>query len=170
MAAGLVGFALGTDTAGSGRVPAAFNNIVGLKPTRGLLSTRGVVPACRSLDCVSIFALTASDAADRAARREGLDAPIRSRAGGGAGARCRAPRGARFGVPRDRPARVLRQPETAALSLRSARFESLGGTSVDIDFTPFLEAARLLYEGPWVAERYLAIRDFIERSRRRCIP
>ena len=63
VAAGLVSFALGTDTAGSGRVPAAFNNIVGLKPTRGLLSTRGVVPACRSLDCVSVFALTAADAA-----------------------------------------------------------------------------------------------------------
>src|SRR5206468_4528289 len=63
VAAGLVSFALGTDTAGSGRVPAAFNNIVGLKPTRGLISTRGVVPACRSLDCVSVFALTASDAA-----------------------------------------------------------------------------------------------------------
>jgi len=62
VAAGLVSFALGTDTAGSGRVPAAFNNIVGLKPTRGLLSTRGVVPACRTLDCVSIFSLTCADA------------------------------------------------------------------------------------------------------------
>ena len=74
VAAGLVSFSLGTDTAGSGRVPAAFNNIVGLKPTLGLLSTRGVVPACRSLDCVSIFALTADDARDVLAVAKGFDA------------------------------------------------------------------------------------------------
>jgi allophanate hydrolase len=74
VAAGLVSFSLGTDTAGSGRVPAAFNNLAGLKPTRGLLSTRGVVPACRSLDCVSIFALTAADAAAVLRAARGFDA------------------------------------------------------------------------------------------------
>src|ERR1700727_1580640 len=73
VAAGLVGFALGTDTAGSGRVPAAFGNNVGLKPTRGLLSASGVVPACRSLDCVSVFALTADDAAAVADAARGFD-------------------------------------------------------------------------------------------------
>src|SRR5207249_6166933 len=74
VAAGLVCFALGTDTAGSGRVPAAFNNVVGLKPTRGRLSTAGVVPACRSLDCVSVFALTCEDAVDVARVARGFDA------------------------------------------------------------------------------------------------
>jgi allophanate hydrolase len=99
VATGLVSFALGTDTAGSGRVPAAFNNIVGLKPTRGLLSTRGVVPACRSLDCVSVFALSAQDAGavlDAAAWFD-LHDPL-SRGASFAGLRSFGPK-ARFGVP-----------------------------------------------------------------------
>src|SRR5208282_2884457 len=95
-ATGLASFALGTDTAGSGRVPAAFNNILGLKPTLGRLSTQGVVPACRSIDCVSIFALTAGDAARVLDVAEGFDpADAYSRP-----LRNRAIAGLRFGVPR----------------------------------------------------------------------
>jgi len=166
VAAGLVSFALGTDTAGSGRVPAAFNNIVGHKPTRGLLSTRGVVPACRSLDCVSIFALTAADAAavlHNAAKFDAVD-PFSRRAPPG---RARAPAGfagLRCGVPRRDQLEFFGNQDAAALfDAAVTRIEALGGACVEIDFAPFLAAARLLYEGPWVAERYVAIRDFIEQ-------
>jgi allophanate hydrolase len=166
VAAGLVSFALGTDTAGSGRVPAAFNNIVGHKPTRGLLSARGVVPACRSLDCVSVFALTAADTAAVLREAAGYDAgdPFSRRA---------PPDGAevvagfadiRFGVPRRDQLEFFGNRDAAGLfDAAVARIEALGGTSVEIDFEPFLAAARLLYEGPWIAERYVAIRDFIEQ-------
>ena len=165
VAAGLVTFSLGTDTAGSGRVPAAFNNIVGLKPTRGLLSIRGVVPACRSLDCVSIFALTAGDACDVLAVAQGFDAadPFSRRAA--IGRPCpRIVKGTRFGAPRPSQLEFFGNSEGERLfgdTLR--RIERLGGELIDIDFGPFVETARLLYEGPWVAERYVAIRDFIDR-------
>jgi len=162
VAAGLVSFSLGTDTAGSGRVPAAFNNLVGLKPTRGLLSTRGVVPACRSLDCVSILALTASDAAavldaaakfdpaDPYARRERMAFAPTSLAG------------CRVGVPRAGQLEFFGDREAEKLFAAAvAKLEQLGAKRVEIDFAPFLAAARLLYEGPWVAERYVAIGDFI---------
>jgi len=159
VAAGLASFSLGTDTAGSGRVPAAFNNLIGLKPSIGRLSTRGVVPACRSLDCVSIFALTAGDAALVLAVAEGFDA---------ADAYSRVTpdqrlSGQRFGVPRRDQLQFFGDTEYERLfGAAVARFERLGGTAVDIDFAPFLEAARLLYEGPWVAERYAAIGPFME--------
>jgi allophanate hydrolase len=163
VAAGLVGFSLGTDTAGSGRVPAAFNNIVGLKPTRGLISTRGAVPACRSLDCISIFSLTASDAAAVLRVAAGYDAldPFSRRQASPARAMPRSFSGARIGVPRDAQLEFFGNTETPKLF--SQALERLGAERVSIDFAPFLETARLLYEGPWVAERYLAIRDFIER-------
>ena len=158
VARGLVTFALGTDTAGSGRVPAALNNIVGLKPSRGALSVLGVVPACLTLDCVSIFATVTDDAwrvmqvaavadpADPWSRRFSFGSPL-------------APPAVRFAVP-DRASRILgsRHAEAAydaALALLPSR-------PVEVDLGPFFAAAALLYEGAWVAERYAAIRDFIE--------
>jgi len=167
VAAGLVSFSLGTDTAGSGRIPAAFNNIVGLKPTRGLLSTRGVVPACRSLDCVSIFGLTAGDTAAVLRVAHGFDAadPFSRRAAPPARALPRSFAGLRFGVPRDEQLQFFGDPETPGLFQKMLRrLEDLGGERRTVDFAPFLETARLLYDGPWVAERYVAIREFIERN------
>jgi allophanate hydrolase len=167
VAAGLVSFSLGTDTAGSGRVPAAFNNIVGLKPTRGLLSTRGVVPACRSLDCVSIFGLTGGDTAAVLRAAQGFDSadPFSRPAAPPARALPRSFAGLRFGVPREDQLQFFGNPETPQLFQDTlSRLENLGGIRVSVDFGPFLETARLLYEGPWVAERYVAIREFIERN------
>ena len=159
VATGLASFALGTDTAGSGRVPAAFNNIVGLKPSVGRISTRGVVPACRSLDCVSIFALTTEDAATVLSVVEGFDSqdPY-SRVVGDA-----AIDGRRFGVPRPDQLQFFGDREYARLFDQAmTRIDSLGGSLVQIDFAPFREAAGLLYDGPWVAERYAAVEDFIQ--------
>jgi len=159
VATGLASFSLGTDTAGSGRVPAAFNNLVGLKPSLGRLSTRGVVPACRSLDCVSIFALTARDAGGVLDVAEGFDPedPYARRMGNAA-----IP-SLRFGVPRREQLQFFGDSEYARLFDASiARLESSGGIRVEIDFAPFLDAARLLYEGPWVAERYAAVGRFME--------
>lgn len=163
VAAGIVTFALGTDTAGSGRVPAAFNNIVGLKPSRGLLSTRGVVPACRSLDCVSIFALTVSDAEtvfDAAAQFDGQDIYARARMP-------ETPRslgeGFTFAVPRASDLQFFGDDEAARLfEEASERLEELGGRARWIDFSLFAETAALLYEGPFVAERTAAVGNFIE--------
>ena len=159
VAAGLVPLALGTDTAGSGRVPAGLNNIVGLKPSFGLVSTAGVVPACRSLDCVSLFGLTTDDAFAALAaiadpnRGSGV-LPLRA-----LGA---LPRVVRVGVP-DAANRIFfgdaraEAAFTAALKIVAA----MGATIVDLDFAPFLEASKLLYEGPWVAERWAAVGSFI---------
>lgn len=161
-ALGLVSFALGTDTAGSGRVPAAFNNLVGLKPTLGLLSTSGVVPACRTLDCVSVFALTAGDAQAVLAAAAGFDArdPYSRHPRPG---RAAPVAGFRFGVPPAAQLEFFGNREYASLFEASvARLAALGGERVEIDLAPFLEAARLLYEGPWLAERFAAIRGFIE--------
>lgn len=161
VATGLVSFALGTDTAGSGRVPAAFNNLIGLKPSCGLISTRGVVPACRSLDAVSIFALSAADAATVLDVAKGFDREDAYS------------REVRLASTSTAPLRVG-IPDTAQLEFfgdvayRDAfeaagkRCADLGAVLVPIDIAPFLEAARLLYEGPWVAERYAAIADLIE--------
>ncbi len=161
VALGFASFSLGTDTAGSGRVPAAFNNLVGHKPSCGLISTSGVVPACRTLDCVSIFARNAADAGAVLDVAQGFDAddPYSRQAGSGRS----MPSGFRFGVPREDQLAFFGNTETPQL-FRDAihRMEGLGGQPVEIDFAPFLETARLLYEGPWVAERYAAIRDFIE--------
>lgn len=163
-ALGQVSFALGTDTAGSGRVPAAFNNLIGLKPTRGLMSTAGVVPACRTLDCVSIFALTSADAGtvlDAAAGFDVDDPWSRAARTGPA----RVPARFRFGVPRSAQLEFFGDREYAALfEAAVTRLQAFGGERVEIDFAPFLDAARLLYEGPWLAERYVAIRSFLERQ------
>jgi allophanate hydrolase len=167
VATGLASFSLGTDTAGSGRVPAAFNNLIGLKPSLGRLSTRGVVPACRSLDCVSIFALTAADAAGVLDVAEGLDPedPY-SRALGNA-----AIGGRRAGVPRREQMQFFGDAGYSALfDAAVGRLESLGFAVVEIDLTPFLDAARLLYEGPWLAERYAAVGAFMEANPQALLP
>jgi allophanate hydrolase len=163
VALGQVSFALGTDTAGSGRVPAAFNNLIGLKPTCGLLSTSGVVPACRSLDTPSIFALTADDAERVFAVAQSYDA-----ANGYARPAApygfdfgRAP-GFRLGVPDPAQLQFFQPGYKDAFAAACEHARGLGAEVVTVDFAPFLEAARLLYEGPWVAERYLAIREFID--------
>jgi allophanate hydrolase len=170
VAAGLVSFALGTDTAGSGRVPAGLNNIVGLKPTKGALSTRGVVPACRSLDCVSIFALTCADAAEVAQAAEGFDstdpfsrqrsataAPIA--AGWHTDAQSDSP--LRVGVAAARDLEFFGDAEAERLYRASlAHVTALGAELVEIDFAPFRATAALLYQGPWVAERWAALRAF----------
>ena len=161
VARGAVSFSLGTDTAGSGRVPAGLNNIVGLKPSRGLVSARGVVPACQSLDCVSVFALTVPDAVavleaargydpeDPWSRELQLSAP-------------RLPERFTFALPEQLE---FHGDAHAMHAFNEAvdRLEGLGGKAVRIDFSLYLEAAALLYEGPWVAERLAAIRPFFEK-------
>jgi allophanate hydrolase len=172
VALGLASFSLGTDTAGSGRIPAAFNNLVGVKATRGWLSTHGVVPACRSLDCVSIFAFNTADAESVLSVAAGYDEQD-------AYSRQMLPHGFdfgraktfRFGVPRADQLQFFGNQQTAALFQRSCdALRAIGGTAVEIDFAPFLEAARLLYEGPWVAERYAAIREFFDAQSERINP
>lgn len=165
VSAGLVSFALGTDTAGSGRVPAAFTNIVGLKPSLGHLSTRGVVPAVRSLDCVSVFALTCDDAAAVLQVAGGFDAedpyarPFGISSYGSPAAR--AIPGLRVGVP-EAALNFFGNTEAATRYEEAiAHLKSLGCTPVPIDFTPFAETAPLLYEGAWVAERTAAVGEFI---------
>ncbi len=163
VANGEVDFALGTDTAGSGRVPAAFNNLIGLKPTRGVLSMTGVVPACRSLDTVSIFTkdldLAARvfdvaahyDPADWSARPM-VDAPAPWATAGAF----------RFGVPRADQLQFFGDIEAQKLyDAAIAKLEASGGTRVKIDYAPFRDAAALLYQGPWVAERLAAVEEFI---------
>ncbi len=163
VAKGWVSFSLGTDTAGSGRVPASFNNLIGLKPTIGLLSATGVVPACRSVDTVSVFALTAADAqAVLAVASVPDEADAFSRAAQPFGVDFSAGP-FRFGVPRAQDLAFFGNNAAIALFAQSIeRLHALGGTAVEVDLSPFLEAARLLYEGPWVAERYVAIKNFID--------
>jgi allophanate hydrolase len=163
VAGGLVSFALGTDTAGSGRVPAGFNNIVGLKPTKGFVSTRGLVPACRTQDTISIFALTVSDASEVMSVTATFDAEdAYARIPPRPFAVARPSPGLRIGVPR---AGLEFFGDTEAERLYRASSDRLvqtGASVVEIDFTPFQEAARLLYSGPWVAERLAAIRAFTD--------
>jgi allophanate hydrolase len=159
VSAGLVSFALGTDTAGSGRVPAGFNNIVGLKPTRGLISCAGVVPACRTLDCVSVFALTADDALAVLRVAAGFDPRDAYSRAGTAGPAVR-PKAFRFGVLRADQREFFGDAEATAEYERGiARLTAMGGTPVEFDYAPFLATAKLLYDGPWVAERYAVIRE-----------
>lgn len=162
-AAGLVSFALGTDTAGSGRVPAAFNGLVGFKPSKGRWSSTGLVPACRSLDCITVFTPGAADAAlvdevvagfdpaDAFSRREQPAAPIGA--------------GFRFGLPRAEQLQFFGDLEAERLFYRAAeRLDAAGGTAVEVDISPMLQAAQLLYSGPWVAERTAAVEPLL-RSR-----
>ena len=164
VAKGLASFSLGTDTAGSGRVPAAFNNLIGIKPTKGLLSTSGVVPACRSLDCVSIFALNLEDGETLLKIAEGYDATdAYSRKNPVISETVVDSESFTFGVPQASTLEFFGNNHAESLYYRAVeKLEASGGKRVDIDFAPFLETARLLYEGPWVAERYVAIEDFIE--------
>jgi allophanate hydrolase len=160
VASGLVDFSLGTDTAGSGRVPASFNNLVGLKPTKGALSTAGVVPACRTLDCVSIFSADCATAAKVLEAARGFDAadPYSRPAGQ---QKAWPPTRFRFGVPADDLLKFFGDESAAALYREAImRFEALGGTAVPFDYAVFRDAADLLYSGPWVAERLAAIREF----------
>lgn len=159
VAAGLCPFALGTDTAGSGRVPAMFNNLVGLKPTPGLVPNSGLVPACRSIDVITVFAGCVAEAVEIRRIIEGFDPadPFSRRA-----------------VPVALPLRprigILVGPERnfygnaeveAAYDAACARAETLGATLVPFDYAPFREAAALLYDGPWVAERLAAVEGFL---------
>ncbi len=157
VAAGLVGFALGTDTAGSGRVPAAFNHLIGFKPTKGRWSTRGLVPACRTLDCITVFTDTVADARLVDDVIAGFDAadpyskPLAQR----------PVRPGRIGVPRRDQRVFFGDPESEYFYDRA--IETLGETAriVEIDIEPLLEAAQLLYGGPWVAERTAAMADML---------
>lgn len=163
VARGWVPFSLGTDTAGSGRVPAAFNNIVGLKPTVGAFSGRGAVPACRTLDCISVFALTVNDAETVAGIAAGYDAAdpySRARPEGATPwprtrARIAIPAKCEFFGDAFAEAHYARAVQT----LRDS-----GAEVVDIDFAPFAELAVLLYQGPWVAERYTVAEDLLARD------
>jgi allophanate hydrolase len=161
LARGQVAFSLGTDTAGSGRVPAGFNGLVGLKPTPGRVSTAGVVPACRSLDCVSLFAHTVDDAALLLALVEGDDAlDIYSHFVAG---QSHLPLRARIGVPKSPVffGDAGYEPMFAA-AIEQAR--ALGQQVVEIDFAPLFAVAALLYEGPWVAERHSVVRELLLRQ------
>ena len=163
VARGIVSFALGTDTAGSGRIPAGLNNIVGLKPSVGALSATGVVPACRTLDCVSIFALSADDSHavfSVASRADPSDAYSRAFAPGAYGVR---PPALRVGIPAKADRRFFGDAAMqAAYEQALERLEGLGCTLVELPFADFYAVADLLYEGAWVAERYAAIRDFFD--------
>jgi allophanate hydrolase len=160
VALGMAGFALGTDTAGSGRVPAGLNGIVGLKPTRGLLSTRGVVPACRTLDCVSVFATSVADAWKVTQVAAGYDPEdAYSRRVPAQGVRRR---GYRIALPAA-PEFFGDSAAQAAFEATLARLRALPGcTFGTVDFAPFRDAAALLYQGPWVAERHAAVGAFID--------
>lgn len=157
VAEGSVPFSLGTDTAGSGRVPAGFNNLVGVKPTRGAVSARGVVPACRSLDCLSVFALdvcdaeyvlnllVAKDKGDPYSRRSSAEIRFDQ-----------LPAKPRFAVPMT-PDWFGDAAAEKAFQESCQKLEALGATLVPTDFAPLLEIAALLYDGPWLAERYVAV-------------
>jgi len=160
VAKGMASFSLGTDTAGSGRVPASLNNLVGFKPSRGLLSTRGLVPACRSLDCISILSLSSKDARsvlDIAAHYDEEDPfavdfnqlpPRKTNT---------------IGIPRRDQLEYFGDPHTERIfRLACMYLEEIGCTVKEIDIAPFREVAQLLYEGPWLAERYLALEDIFK--------
>lgn len=172
VALGVASFALGTDTAGSGRVPAGLNNLVGLKASKGLLSAAGVVPACRTLDCVTYFTATAREASELlalTAKADPRDAYSRKNPQWN-GARAFGKLATfRFGVPLQ--LEFAGCPESPALFAKArAMLEAAGGEAVEIDFAPFVEAASLLYEGPWVAERYSVAGELLEADREAVLP
>jgi len=167
VAHGLVSFAIGTDTGGSGRVPASFNNIVGLKPTRGLLSTAHMVDACKTLDCVSIFARTAADAKtvlDIAKGFDRTDPFSRSESSPPLHlSSYQKDQPFRFGVPSVEQREFFGNSDVADLFDQAiATLIAMGGTCVAIDYAPFLQANQLLFDGAWVAERYTSVGQFIE--------
>jgi len=156
VARGQAAFALGTDTAGSGRVPAGFNNLVGFKPTPGRISTAGVLPACRSIDCVSLFTHTVDDAALLLALVEGDDA-LDDYSDFVAGP-AQLPKAARIGVPKA-PDFFGDAGYAPLFAAATERARSLGQQVVELDFAPLFAVAALLYEGPWVAERHSVVRE-----------
>ena len=169
VARGLCSFSLGTDTAGSGRVPASFNNLIGLKATRGLLSCTGVVPACRTLDCVSIFALTAADAScvlNVAAEFDPTDAYARKSE---SWAEISWP--PQVGVPREDQLDFFGN-DSAKQLFEAARetISSMGWKIIEVDISAFLDAARLLYEGPWVAERAAVVSKILTEQPEALLP
>ena len=165
VAQGIVPFALGTDTAGSGRVPAGLNNIVGLKPTVGLVPSTGMVPACKTLDCTSVFTLTAEDALhvlQVMAGPDGVDSLARLLPMGALQA---LPASLTLGVPRKEQRVFFGDSDSeAAYDHALALVEKLGVTLVEVDMTAFHATADLLYDGPWVAERTWALGDYITKT------
>ncbi|EJM05206.1 MULTISPECIES: allophanate hydrolase [unclassified Pseudomonas] len=174
VALGVASFALGTDTAGSGRVPAALNNLVGLKASKGLISTAGVLPACRTLDCVTTFTATAREASQLLALTAKLDPRdeyCRRNPSWNDGSAFGAPRAFRFGVPRAQDLKFFGCVEGPLLFGDAIdRLKALGGEALELDLSPFLEAARLLYEGPWVAERYSVAGELMEQNPEAVLP
>jgi allophanate hydrolase len=165
VSAGLVPLALGTDTAGSGRVPAMLNNLVGLKPSLGLIPNAGLVPACRTLDCISVFSLTVDDAMTALTAMAGADGADPFSRDRPLGKTAAFPGQLRLGVPRKGQLIFFGDGASEkAYGEALERWTSLGATLVEFDLEPFYETARLLYEGPWVAERYLVIRDLLASS------
>ncbi|MFI7404427.1 allophanate hydrolase [Streptomyces sp. NPDC049541] len=158
VALGIVDLALGTDTAGSGRVPAAFNGIVGLKPTRGLVPTTGVVPACASIDCVTVFARTLPEAEQALSFM--TSPPDRERPP----LPPRAPGPWRVAVPPREQLGELDEGWAEAYEAAVRQLEAAGATIRTLDLTPFTEAAAMLYEGAFVAERYTAVGAFVDKA------
>ena len=168
VALGLVSFSLGTDTAGSGRVPAMLNNICGLKPSRGLLSMSGVVPACRTLDCPSVFALCVSDAQlvfSILAKFDASDAYSRANPWSNSHSFFgNSSDKVRVGVPRSDQLEFFGEESARQLFDQAvSNWQSLSAELVEVDVDPLLQAAKLLYEGPWVAERYCALETILEQ-------
>ena len=157
---GLVPFALGTDTAGSGRVPAALTNIVGLKPTKGSMSTRGVVPACRTLDCISVFALSVDDAETVFDIYKGYDEQDGYARHVPSGVPTALPEKPRLGVPKETP--WFGDDQAAAAWQRQLEELDAIAELVPVDAEVLHEAARLLYQGPWVAERYTVAEPLLD--------
>ncbi|WP_339523175.1 allophanate hydrolase [Pseudomonas sp. EA_35y_Pfl2_R111] len=156
VARGLVPFSLGTDTAGSGRVPAGFNNIIGLKPSKGWLSNSGLVPACKTLDCISVFALTVSDALRVAQIASGYDAADPYSRKNPCSAKVGMPAKPRFAVPANLEFFGDAQNQ-AVFELALGQLRELDVQLVEIDFAPFQQLAEQLYYGSWVAERTVAV-------------
>lgn len=160
----MASFSLGTDTAGSGRVPAAFNNLIGLKATKGVLSTNGVVPACRSLDCVTVFAKDLDSISQvfeiaNAYDEEDIYSRVYEKVEFEEKAKFS------FAIPKKEQLKFFDDEEAKNLFEEAVKkFESLGGKAFEIDYEPFNESANLLYSGPWVTERFIAIKDVITKT------
>ena len=166
---GLVSFGLGTDTGGSGRIPAAFNNVVGLKPTIGLLSTSHMVPACRTLDCVSVYTLMAEDALEVTNIAKGYDPsnPYSrpEQLPGDRWSNYQSGKSFKFGVPQTNQRNFFGNPDTEQLFEQAiSTLSDMGGECVEIDYSPFLEVNDFLFQGAWAAERYAVVGEFLEAN------